>query len=93
MSATLYSAQWYRIARLRPRLRAQVRARRQHWRGQRWYLLSDEATGRQHRLSEAAYQFIGRCDGQRSVQEVWSALLESRPDDAPTQDEVLALLG
>ena len=24
MSATLYSAQWYRIARLRPRLRAQV---------------------------------------------------------------------
>lgn len=93
MSATLYSAQWYRIARLRPRLRAQVRARRQQWRGQRWYLLSDEATGRQHRLSEAAYQFIGRCDGQRSVQEVWSALLESRPDDAPTQDEVLALLG
>jgi putative peptide zinc metalloprotease protein len=93
MTATLYSAQWYRIARLRPRLRAQVRVQRQHWRGERWYLLSDYATGRQHRLSDAAYQFIGRCDGQRTVQDVWNTLLEGRPDDAPTQDEVLALLG
>jgi putative peptide zinc metalloprotease protein len=93
MTATLYSAQWYRIARLRPRLRPQVRVQRQAARGERWYLLSDAATGRQHRLNDAAYQFIGRCDGQRSVQEVWAALLERRPDDAPTQDEVLALLG
>lgn len=93
MTATLFSAQWYRIARLRPRLRPQVRVQRQHWRGERWYLLSDHATGRQHRLSDGAFQFIGRCDGQRTVQEVWNALLEGRPDDAPTQDEVLALLG
>ena len=93
MSASLFSAQWYRIARLQPRLRAQVRVQRQHWRDQRWYLLSDAASGRQHRINESAYQFIGRCDGQRTVHEVWNALLEQQPDAAPTQDDVLALLG
>jgi putative peptide zinc metalloprotease protein len=93
VTASLFSAQWYRVARVRPRLRAQVRVQRQQWRDQRWYLLSDEATGRQHRINPSAYEFIGRCDGQRTVHEVWNALLESQPDDAPTQDEVLALLG
>jgi putative peptide zinc metalloprotease protein len=93
VAASLFSAQWYRVARVRPRLRAQVRVQRQRWRDQCWFLLSDSATGRQHRINESAYQFVGRCDGQRTVQEVWNALLEARPDDAPTQDEVLRLLG
>ena len=93
MSAALFSAQWYRVARLRPKLCAQVRVQPQHWREQRWYLLSDAASGRQHRIDESAYQFIGRCDVQRTVHEVWNALLEQQPDSAPTQDEVLALLG
>jgi putative peptide zinc metalloprotease protein len=93
VTASLFSTQWYRVARLRPRLRSHVRVQRQHWRDQRWYLLSDAATGRQHRINVSAYQFIGRCDGQRTVHEVWNALLEAQPDDAPTQDEVLVLLG
>ena len=93
MTATLFCAQWYRVARVRPRLRAQVQVQRQHWRDQRWYLLSDALTGRQHRINEAAYQFIGRCDGRRTVHEVWTAVLETEPDSAPTQDEVLLLLG
>ncbi len=63
------------------------------WRDQRWYLLSDSATGRQHRINEASYQFIGRCDGRHTAHEVWNALLEAEPDAAPSQDEVLALLG
>ena len=93
MTASLFSVQWYRVATLRPRLRAQVRVRRQQWRDQCWYLLSDAATGRQHRINEAAYQFIGRCDGRHTAHDVWNALLEAEPDSAPSQDEVLALLG
>ncbi len=93
MTASLHSVEWYRVAALRPRLRAQVRVQRHQWRDQRWYLLSDTATGRQHRINESAYQFIGRCDGRHTANEVWSALLEAGPDTAPTQDEVLALLG
>jgi len=93
MSSSLFSPQWYRVAQLRVRLRPQVRVQRQHWRDERWYLLSDAATGRQHRINDGAYQFIGRCDGRRSVQEVWDGLLHADPDKAPTQEEVLRLLG
>ncbi|WP_418315724.1 PqqD family peptide modification chaperone [Piscinibacter sakaiensis] len=93
MTASLYSVQWYRVAGLRPRLRAQVRVQRQQWRDQCWYLLSDAATGRQHRINQSAYKFVGRCDGQHTAHEVWNALLEDDADAAPTQDEVLALLG
>ncbi len=91
--SSLFSAQWYRVARARPQLRLQVKVQRQHWRDQRWYVLSDTVSGRQHRINEQAYQFIGRCDGSRTVHDVWSALLEAMPDQAPTQDEVLSLLG
>ncbi len=92
MTKSLFSAQWYRVAPLHPRLRAQVQTQRQHWRGQRWYVLSDAATGRQHMINEAAYQFIGRCDGRHDVQRVWDAVLEAQGDAAPTQDEVVQLL-
>jgi putative peptide zinc metalloprotease protein len=93
VSTNLYSAEWYRIARRQPRLRPQVQVQRQQWREQRWYLLTDAASGRQHRINDGAYQFIGRCDGQRTVHEVWNSLLETQHDDAPTQEEVLRLLG
>ena len=93
MTAALFSAEWYRVARLRLRLRPQVKVQRQHWRDQRWYLLSDGATGRQHRIDAAAWRFVGRCDGERTVHEVWHALLDAHPHDAPTQQDVLTLLG
>jgi len=93
MSAALFSDQWYRVAAVRPRLRSQVRVQRQPWRTEVWYLLSDTATGRQHRINGAAYRFIGRCDGQHSVDEVWAAVLDAEADAAPTQDEVVQLLG
>lgn len=92
MTQSLFSPQWYRVAQLHPRLRAQVSVQRQHWRDQHWYVLSDKVSGRQHRINAAAYQFIGRCDGKRSVQSVWDAVLESSRDNAPTQDEVIGLL-
>lgn len=92
MTASLFSSDWYRVASLHPRLRVQVSVQRQKFRDQHWYVLSDLASGRQHRINVAAYQFIGRCDGQRSVQEVWNAVLERSRDDAPTQGEVIGLL-
>lgn len=92
MSQSLFSANWYRVAQLQPRLRDAITVRRQHWRDQLWYLLSDDANGRQHRINALAYQFIGRCDGKLTVQQVWDALLLNQNDSAPTQDEVIQLL-
>ncbi len=92
MTLSLFSANWYRIAPLKPRLRDAISIRRQHWRDQLWYFLKDEVTGRQHRINTSAYQFIGRCNGKLTVQQVWDAILLNHGDNAPTQDEVIQLL-
>jgi putative peptide zinc metalloprotease protein len=92
MSGSLFSPLWYRIAGLHPQLRPDVRVQRQQYRDQRWHLLVGTASGRMFRVNDQAYQFVGRCDGRKSVQEIWDTLLAQAGDDAPTQDEVIAVL-
>src|SRR5688572_30161409 len=61
-------------------------------RDQRWYVLVNAASGRQARINQKAYEFVGRCDGERTVDAVWDELMETLRDDAPTQDEVIQTL-
>ncbi|HTS52726.1 MAG TPA: efflux RND transporter periplasmic adaptor subunit [Burkholderiales bacterium] len=89
---SLFSSRWYRVAGLHPRLRGHVRVSRHVYRGQIWYLLQDTSSGRHHRVDEAAFHFIGRMDGQRAVDEIWHALLNSLGDRAPTQDDSIEIL-
>ena len=92
MRRSLFSPLWYRVSGLRPRLHADVQVECQRHRDQVWYLLIDGASGRQFRINPEAYAFIGRCDGERTVEQTWDTLLEDAADAAPTQDEVLQLL-
>ncbi len=92
MATSLFSNNWHRVAQLKPRLRDSVSIKRQHWRKQLWYLLKDEMSTHQYRINASAYQFIGRCNGELTVQQVWDALLLDKKDEAPTQDEVIELL-
>jgi len=89
----LYSPSWYRVAELRPRLRGHVRIRRHHYRGELWYVLEDRVSRRLHRFNPAAHYVIGLIDGQRTVQEIWHSAVRRFGDDAPTQDELIRLLG
>ena len=93
MSASVTSSSWHRVAALRPRLRAQARLFRHRYRGELWYLLQDPATGRVHRFSPAARLLIAAMDGQRTVDELWALANRHLGEDAPTQDEVIQLLG
>ena len=88
----MFSTLWYRVAAQHPRLRPEVSVQRQHVRDQRWYLLVNAASGRQVRINQKAYEFVGRCDGERTVDEVWDGLVETLRDEAPTQDEVIQTL-
>lgn len=90
MSA-VYSPRWYRVAGLKPRLAGQLQVRRQHLRGQTWYLLALQGSHRSVRLNPAAYAIAGRFDGGRTVQQLWDQLLAGDADP-PTQDEVIDLL-
>ena len=91
--APLFSPHWYRVAELRPRLRRHVRVHRQVQRGQVWYLLEDPLGGRSHRLTPAAWAFVGRLDGRVTVDALWHALIEEWGDEAPGQDDIVALVG
>lgn len=93
MSDDPYSASWYRVAELRPRLRGHLRIHRHYYRGERWYVVEDRVSRRMHRFNPVAYFAIGLMDGRRSLQEIWESALARFGDDAPTQDEMIRLLG
>ena len=93
MSQQLLSPSWYRVAQLRPRLRSHFRIHRHEYRGRRWYVLQDGISRRSHRFDAQAYFLIGLMNGQRPMQAIWDAAVERFGDEAPTQDEVIRLLG
>lgn len=92
MPGSLFGASWYKVAGLRPRLLTHLRIVRQPSRDQIWQVLVDPSSGAQVRLNPVAWGFAGRCDGRRTVDEIWQGLLAGQGNEAPVQDEVLALL-
>ena len=93
MSDALFSPSWYRVASLKPRIRAHTVIHRHAYRDKVWFVLQDHAAGRSHRFSPAAHHFIGLMDGDRTVQQIWEATSAKLADAAPTQEEVIRLLG
>src|SRR5512144_3005790 len=91
--APLQSSLWYRVAPLRPQLLARARLHRHRYRGERWYLLQDPASGRVHRFTPAARLVLAAMDGKRSIEELWALAQRRLGDEAPTQDEIIQLLG
>ena len=93
MAPNRLSPSWYRVATLRPRLRSHARVHRHEYRGRRWYVLQDRMSRRSHRLNPPAHYLVGLMDGRRTLQELWDAAAQRFGDQAPTQDEVIQLLG
>jgi len=84
---------WYRVVNLRPRLLSGVKARRQHFRGRLWYVLENPANNQFARIDEYTYRFLGSLDGHRTIGQAWQLCNERLGDSAPTQGEVIQLLG
>ncbi len=91
--APLQSSLWYRVAALQPQLLARARLHRHRYRGELWYLLQDPASGRVHRFTPAARLILAAMDGRRTVQDLWRLAQRHLGEDAPTQDELIQLLG
>src|SRR5260221_10993125 len=87
-----FSESWYRVAGLKARLRGSTQISRQHYRGERWYVVRDPAGNQYHRLSSAAYRFVGLLDGSRTVSEAWDAAGGVLAGDAPVQPAVGVIL-
>jgi len=93
VSEPLLSSAWYRVATVRPRLRQHARLHRMRYRGVLWYLLQDPVSSRVHRFTPAARFVIAAMNGERTVQQLWELTNRQFGEDAPTQDEIIRLLG
>ncbi len=93
MSETLFSPHWYRVCNLKPLIRQHVEVHRNDYRGLIWYILEDKASGRSHRFNSTAYQVIGLLDGQMTVNQVWDKVNDRLGEFAPTQEQMIQLLG
>ncbi len=93
MPGPLLSNSWYRVADRKPRLRSHARLARHRYRGEVWYLLQDPASSRVHRFTPAARLIISLMDGTRTVAQLWEHANRRLGEHAPTQDEMLQLLG
>ena len=88
-----FSPFWHRVRVMKPRLRAHVQITRQHYRGRRWHVVHDPATNQFYRLNPVAHEFVALLDGRRTVEDVWQISLDRHGDAAPTQNEVIQLIG
>lgn len=87
---------WHRVAELKPRLRAQVRAHRQHSRGHPHWVLHDTVSNKLVRVGDPIWRMVGLLDGNRTLGEAWELCHQSLSqvsDMAPTQGEALQALG
>lgn len=93
MSADAFeSPEWYRVAKASPGLRRDVEVRRHLYQNRPWYVLSDATSGKVHRLTPAAYEFVGRLDGRRPVDAIWREIVAEFGADSPTQGDIVKLL-
>lgn len=93
MTAASLSSSWYRVAALKPLLRSHARWHRHRYRGAVWYLLQDPVSNRTHRFTPQARVLIAAMDGERTVEQLWALANRRLGDAAPTQDDVIHLLG
>ncbi len=84
--------QWNHVAGLRPQLHKHVNAHPHEFRGARWYILSDSARGKHLRFNDVAYEFIGRLDGDQTVEEIYGQIDHKMGEDCPTRQDLLTIL-
>lgn len=88
----MISENWHLVAPRSIRLRPYLTLKKQCFRGDTWYVLSDPYTNKFYRFRPASYKFIARLDGRRNIEGIWKLLLESDPANTPSQREVMRIL-
>lgn len=89
----LFSAYWYKVARVTPRLRPGVRVARRVEGGEVWHVLSVPESNRHFRLDPASWAIVGALDGRATLDAIWRMVLDRFGDATPGQDETIRLLG
>jgi putative peptide zinc metalloprotease protein len=92
MTQTALGSSWYRIAEVKPRLRAHAQIHRQRYRGEIWYVLQDHQSGLFFRISPSANLMLCLMDGRRTMQQIWDIAAKRLGAERPSQDDAAQLL-
>jgi len=92
MNHSLFSQSWYRVATIKPALRTNIQWSRHIYRGEFWYILKDQNSGKLHRFSQETKYIIEQMDGSSTMQEIWDSACARLDDDMPSQDSLIHLL-
>ena len=92
-TSSLFSEQWHRVRDVYPQLASDVTVSRHVYRGRTCYALRRRATSAIHHLDSVSFELVDRLDGETSVAELWDRAIVERDQQAPTQDELIGLLG
>ncbi|NNF15275.1 MAG: peptidase M50, partial [Gammaproteobacteria bacterium] len=79
-----------RLQDLRPQLAAHIRLLPQDYRGERWFVLADEAQGRYMRFNTRAYAALGRFNGSSKLSDLF--VLINANEHTLTQQELAGLV-
>lgn len=83
---------WEAVSQVCPRLRKHIRVYPQSFRGDRWYVLHDETSGKHVRLNAGAFALVGRFDGRRSLETIVDFLDSNESVDLNRQ-QVIDIVG
>ena len=83
---------WPQIKEMKLILCPHIQINAQNFRGERWFVLRDTANGRLLRFNSGAYEVIGRLDGHKTLQQIYSQMAVVLGAEALTQEEVLHLI-
>ena len=84
--------QWNHVAGLKPQLHKHVSVHPHDFRGSRWYILTDSARGKHLRFNDLAYEFIGRLDGDATVDEIYNQIEINTDNNGPSRQDLLSIL-
>ncbi len=93
MSNALFSSSWHLVKDLTPRLRDHFDIHRHHYRDELWFILQDHSAQRSFRFTPTANYIFSLMNGSRTVNDIWHTANDKLGDEAPTQDEMIHLLG
>lgn len=93
MDESTFSPYWYRVSQLQPQLRKHAEIHRHFYGGEIWYVLQDHVTGKLYRFTPVLYHVIGLMDGKLTVHLLWEKVSDRYGDDAPTQGDIVRVLG
>lgn len=92
MNENVFSESWHIISELKVSLLSSIEIHKQYYRGESWYVLNDKFSNKFFKVSPEAYKFLTKLTIKKNVEQIWLEYLETYPNIAPSQDEVVNLL-